>query len=71
MNMREQNYFFLGILISTLVSIAIEIWSEYLIRFFDMLNTDKNQATLITFIGGTVVIVVFLYILYRLAKKQY
>jgi len=63
--LKEPNYFFLGILISTLVSIAIGIWLTYLIRFFDMLSSDYTYTTYITTIFGTFLVGFLLYVIYR------
>jgi len=69
--LKEMNLFFWGLIFSALISIAVAIWSEYLIRFFDMLPHLEPFRTYITVFGGLVFILFLLWRLLRLAKKQY
>jgi hypothetical protein len=62
--------FLLGIFVSTLVSIAIALWSEYLIRLIDMLSGNEVLRTQIAVFGGGVAIVIFLYILWSWIRKK-
>ncbi len=68
---KQENYFFLGILISVLTSIALTIWSNYLIKFFDMLPYTEPSRTYITVIGGFFVIVILIAVLWYWATKKY
>ena len=68
--MKSQNYFYLGIYISSLLSIAIAIWSTYLIRFFDMLPGSEKPRTYITVFGGLIIILYLLKLLKDAAFKE-
>lgn len=69
--LKDQNFFFLGILISTIIGIAMIIWSNSLLKLFDMLPYTEPARTYITVFGGFIVISYLLWFLWKFATKKY